>query len=224
MNDMGYYLNLPYTIILRRDEQGDIVARIDELPGCAAHGKNPHEALERLEEAKALWITDCLESGDTVPEPAMEEALPSGKWVQRVPRSLHRKLTLMAKREGASLNQLVTSILSEATGRKAAEFPAAKEGAIEVAFASPPESAEHLWHFFDSAYLGSSLQASGVAWRILQQHKSPRYISIQERSESTLQQSDLLRLLGAKIPNRVTDKFEVENYVFQEARARKAKK
>jgi antitoxin HicB len=116
MKNLQYYLELPYTIIMRRDEEGDYVARIDELPGCAAHGNTPQEAFEALEEAKHLWITDCLESGDPVPEPATEEVLPSGKWVQRVSRTLHQKLIALAKRENVSLNQLVTSLLAEAVG------------------------------------------------------------------------------------------------------------
>jgi antitoxin HicB len=113
-----YYLNLPYTVILRRDEEGDVVARVDELAGCAAHGKTEHEALQNLREAQELWIQDCLEQGQPVPKPAEEEALPSGKWVQRVPRSLHKKLVEVAKRENVSLNQLTTSILSEAVGKR----------------------------------------------------------------------------------------------------------
>jgi len=116
MKDLKYYLGLPYTVIVRRDEEGDFVARVEELPGCAAHGKNPELAFENLEEAKELWISDCLESGDSVPEPTPVDQLPSGKWVQRVPRSLHRRLSQVAKREGVSLNQLVTSITSEAVG------------------------------------------------------------------------------------------------------------
>lgn len=116
MKDLKYYLELPYTVVVRRDEDGDFVARVDELPGCAAHGKDPQEALTSLEEAKQLWISESLEAGQTIPEPAAEEALPSGKWVQRVPRSLHRKLTVMARREGVSLNQLVTTMVSEAVG------------------------------------------------------------------------------------------------------------
>ena len=119
--DVKYYLGLPYTLIVRKDSQGDFVARVDELPGCSAHGKTPPEALEAVEEAKKLWITDCVENGDPVPEPSVDEGLPSGKWLQRVPRSLHRKLVLQAKREGVSLNQLVTSMLAEATGAKRAE-------------------------------------------------------------------------------------------------------
>jgi antitoxin HicB len=119
--DVKYYLGLPYTVIVRQDSQGDFVARVDELPGCSAHGKTQPEALEAVDEAKKLWITDCVENGDPVPEPSVDEGLPSGKWLQRVPRSLHRRLVLQAKREGVSLNQLVTSMLAEATGAKRTE-------------------------------------------------------------------------------------------------------
>ena len=114
IKDLNYYMGLPYTIVLRPDEAGDIVARIEELPGCAADGANPSEAIENVRESQKLWVQDCLEAKDPVPEPALEEELPSGKWLQRVPRSLHQKLTRLAKRENVSLNQLVTSVLSEA--------------------------------------------------------------------------------------------------------------
>lgn len=124
MKNLQYYLELPYTVMMRRDEDGDYVARIDELPGCAAHGESPEQAFEALEEAKHLWITDCLESGDPVPEPSTEEeTLPSGKWVQRVPKTLHKKLVSLAKRDNVSLNQLVTSLLAEAVGTKSGRQP-----------------------------------------------------------------------------------------------------
>ena len=111
--DITHYLGLPYTKTLQADEDGDVVARIVELPGCSTHGADEQEALRNLEEAQRLWIEDCVAAGDAVPEPAMEDPLPSGKWVQRVPRSLHRRLSQMAKEEGVSLNQLVTSMLSQ---------------------------------------------------------------------------------------------------------------
>lgn len=106
------YMDMPYTKILRRDDEGDVVGRIRELPGCTAHGSTDAEALENLREMQALWIQDCIDSGQAVPCPE-PEALLSGKWVQRVPRSLHGRLANLAKREGVSLNQLVTSILSQ---------------------------------------------------------------------------------------------------------------
>lgn len=119
VKSVSHYLKLPYTIILRQDEDGDVVARIDELPGCTTHGKNPSDALDNLREVQELWISERIESGQPVPEPTPEEVLPSGKWVQRVPKSLHKKLSGLAKTEGVSLNQLVTSMLAEAVGMKA---------------------------------------------------------------------------------------------------------
>jgi antitoxin HicB len=116
--DLGYYLSLPYTTILRRDDEGDIIARIAELQGCIAHGKDEAGALRNLADMKQLWVVDCLEAGEEIPEPE-EEPLPSGKWVQRVPRSLHRQLTQMAQAEGVSLNQLVTSMLSQEVSSRA---------------------------------------------------------------------------------------------------------
>jgi hypothetical protein len=67
---------------------------------------------------KDAWLEDALAAGAGIPEPVSTEKLPSGKWLQRVPRSLHKGLTEMAEKEGVSLNQLVTSILAEAVGRR----------------------------------------------------------------------------------------------------------
>jgi antitoxin HicB len=128
MSELQKYLEQPYTVLLRRDKDGDYVAKISELPGCSAHGKTSGEALENLEEAKALWIEDCLETGDSVPLPADEEALPSGKWLQRVPRKLHRRLQTLAKNEGVSLNQFVTALLAEAVGERATAQMATQVG------------------------------------------------------------------------------------------------
>lgn len=116
MKRANHYMNLPYTVVLRQDADSDVVAKIVELPGLSTYRKSPREALENLEEVKRAWFEDAISCGDVIPEPEAEEPLPSGKWVQRVPRSLHRKLVEMARREKVSLNQLVTSILAEAAG------------------------------------------------------------------------------------------------------------
>src|SRR5260370_9365587 len=116
MSELERYLELPYTVLLRRDGDGDFVAKIEELPGCSSHGKTREEALGNLDEAKSLWIQDCLENGDPVPLPAEDEPLPSGKWLQRVPRKLHRKLQELSKKEGVSFNQCVTALFAEAVG------------------------------------------------------------------------------------------------------------
>ena len=42
----------------------------------------------------------------------------SGKFMTRVPRSLHAWLVTRAKQEGVSMNTLVTTYLAEALGRR----------------------------------------------------------------------------------------------------------
>lgn len=45
------------------------VAEIVELPGCAADGSTPEEALVALREVKAAWIAAAVSMGHQVPEP-----------------------------------------------------------------------------------------------------------------------------------------------------------
>src|SRR5579864_1549978 len=109
-----HYMGLGYTVVMRLDEEGDVVAEIQELEGCIAHGKDAGEAWDNVRYVQKAWIEERIESGELVPEPEAEEDLPSGKWVQRVPRTLHKRLTDTARKESVSLNQLVTSMLASA--------------------------------------------------------------------------------------------------------------
>lgn len=67
--NLEYYMNLPYTIRLKPQTDGDWLAEIEELPGCISVGDTKEEALEVLEGAKELWLTVSLENGDLIPEP-----------------------------------------------------------------------------------------------------------------------------------------------------------
>ena len=112
--DSSYYTSLDYPVELSRwDEEGGgyWVAEIPDLPGCAADGETQGEALGALGEAKRLWIESRLENGHPVPEPANTQGY-SGRLLVRMPKSLHRKLASQSKREGASLNMYVVSLLS----------------------------------------------------------------------------------------------------------------
>jgi len=92
-------------------EGGGYLASAVELPGCAATGETEAEALEELRDAIRSWIRTAHEFGDDVPPPASKHPY-SGKFVVRVPASLHRSLALRASVEGVSLNQLVSTLLS----------------------------------------------------------------------------------------------------------------
>lgn len=56
-------------IIYWSPEDSVFVAEVPELPGCAAHGDTPQNALKNVEEAIQLWIDTAREFGDPVPQP-----------------------------------------------------------------------------------------------------------------------------------------------------------
>ena len=113
------YLALPYTLTLRRDDEGDFIAIIDELPGCVAHGKTRQVAVRRIESMQREWIVETLERGGEIPLPAAPEDQRSGRWVQRTSPDQHQRLAAAARRSGVSLNTLVCTILAEFLGGQA---------------------------------------------------------------------------------------------------------
>ena len=68
-NNIEYYLNLPYSIILRQSEDGVFEASVVELDGCLSHGATKEEAIQMIEDAKRCWIEANMEVGDYIPEP-----------------------------------------------------------------------------------------------------------------------------------------------------------
>jgi antitoxin HicB len=112
---LEYYLNLPYTIELIHEPEEGWFVRVKELPGCMSQGETAEEALTMIREAMALWLKAAMEDKLPIPEPRSEEAF-SGKFVVRVPRSLHRDLVARAEEEGVSLNQYINMTLAMAVG------------------------------------------------------------------------------------------------------------
>jgi len=108
------YLNLPYNIIIKHisDGSGDYYfASVLEFEGCMSDGETPEEAYTNIRDAMAGWIETKLESGFSVPVPMNAEKY-SGKYVVRLPKTLHARLAIEAEREGVSLNQYTLYKLS----------------------------------------------------------------------------------------------------------------
>lgn len=106
----------PFTIReLKPDDGGGFLIEFPDLPGCMSDGETVEEAMANGVDAVQCWISAAKEKGREIPE-AGDTENQSGKWVQRVPRSLHARLTRRAKREHVSLNTLVVSILAESVG------------------------------------------------------------------------------------------------------------
>ena len=108
------YLGLPYHIIIRLivDESGSYYfATVQEFDGCMSHGDTYAEAFENIQEAMEGWIETKLENGLSVPKP-IDESHYSGKFVLRIPKTLHARLAMEAEKEGVSLNQYALYRLS----------------------------------------------------------------------------------------------------------------
>lgn len=110
------YLRRPYLRVVTPDEEtGTFTAEILEFPGCIAQGNSVKEVYSRIENAAMSWIDAALDSGHEIPEPVSTNEF-GGKVLLRLPRSVHRQITLTAERENTSLNQFILSAISEKLG------------------------------------------------------------------------------------------------------------
>ena len=111
VGDYGY----PFMVRpLAAEEGGGYLIEFPDLPGCISDGESVEEAVSNGMEAKREWIAAARELGREMPDAGGQL---SGKWVQRVPRSLHTRLVERAEREGVSLNTLVITLIAEGLGK-----------------------------------------------------------------------------------------------------------
>lgn len=122
---LEFYLELKYSTTITPDATGGYVAEIEDLPGCFTQGETIEETYANIEEARRLWLESAYEDDLDIPLPRDLEHY-SGKFFIRTPKSLHRELAQIAKREGVSLNQFLVSTLSRAVGAK--ESRTSREG------------------------------------------------------------------------------------------------
>jgi len=115
---LSQYLKLNYPIeILKIPDRlgGGYTACIPQLGRNAfiGDGETREEALEDLGKTKKDIFADYLKKGIPIPEPIIEEDMPSGRLVLRMPINLHAKLAEAAKSNKVSLNHYIVSLLSE---------------------------------------------------------------------------------------------------------------
>jgi antitoxin HicB len=108
---LEYYLGLPYPVTIHLDSEGGFVAEIEELSGCMTQAENVEDSLRAIEDARTLWIKAAYSEGREIPLPRDLEEY-TGKFLVRIPKSLHKALVRVAKHEGISLNQYVSTLLA----------------------------------------------------------------------------------------------------------------
>jgi antitoxin HicB len=106
----------PYVIRhLSKEDGGGYAIEFPDLLGCMSDGETIEEAIKNGHEAVQAWVETAEEHNRPIPKPGELENQ-SGKWVQRVPKSIHFRLVSRAREEGVSLNTLVIALLAESLG------------------------------------------------------------------------------------------------------------
>ena len=108
---------------LSAEEGGGYLITFPDLPGCMSDGETETEAVENGRDAFIAVVSALADMGRDIPAPSFspdDATVPgaSGKFVARVPKSIHAKLTTRAKVEGVSLNTLVLTLIAEGLGRR----------------------------------------------------------------------------------------------------------
>ncbi len=110
--NVDYYMNLPYTIVVKKEKSNDggacYVARVLELPHCLGDGETPQEAIGCLNVHMRMVIQACLRDNLPIPEPQTEY---SGNINIRVDPELHALLAQEASAYDMSLNKYTALIL-----------------------------------------------------------------------------------------------------------------
>lgn len=101
---------------------GGFLFTMPDIPGVVGDGATEAAAIKDGREAFLATVSALMDMGREVPAPTLtaQDFTPlsaSGKFVARVPRSMHIQLAARAKTEGVSLNTLVITLIAEGMGR-----------------------------------------------------------------------------------------------------------
>jgi predicted RNase H-like HicB family nuclease len=113
MKTIDYYMSLPYHMEVIPDmEEGGYTAKFPDLPGCLTCAETLEDLEKNAEDAKRVWFTAALEDGIEIAD-SLDLSEFSGQFKLRIPKSLHRSLSVNAKKEGISMNQYCIYLLSK---------------------------------------------------------------------------------------------------------------
>jgi len=104
-----------YNIITRRvsvDDQVLFEARVQEFPDITEYAETPVEAYELAIDTIETLAEVFAERAKALPEPRVPADEFSGRVTLRLPKDLHRALTMEAERQDISLNQYLVSALA----------------------------------------------------------------------------------------------------------------
>lgn len=101
---------------LSEEEGGGFLISYPDFAECISDGATVEEALENGRQALKETIAALKAKKLAVPQPN-SGGVASGKFVARVPKTVHAQLATRAKAEGVSLNALVLTFIAQGLGR-----------------------------------------------------------------------------------------------------------
>jgi antitoxin HicB len=102
---------------LTQEEGGGFLISYPDFAECISDGDTVEDAL--VNGRDALKATIAALKAKKLPVPAPNSGgIASGKFVARVPKTVHAQLATRARAEGVSLNALVLAFIAQGLGRK----------------------------------------------------------------------------------------------------------
>lgn len=115
---MGKITDYPFEIRpLAPEEGGGYLISYPDFSECISDGETVEQALKNGKEALQATLAALKAKELAIPAPN-SGGVASGKFVARVPKTVHAQLTIRAKAEGVSLNTLVLTFIAQGLGRK----------------------------------------------------------------------------------------------------------
>ena len=115
---MAKRVDYPFEIRpLSAEEGGGFLVSYPDFSDCLSDGETVEQALINGQDALKATIAALKSKELSIPAPN-SGGVASGKFVARVPKTVHARLAIRAKAEGVSLNALVLSFIAEGLGRK----------------------------------------------------------------------------------------------------------
>ena len=113
---MKQLIDYPFEIKpLSTDDGGGFLISYPDFAECISDGETVAEAIDNGADALRVTIAALKTSKLPVPQPG-SGGVASGKFVARVPKTVHAQLTMRAKSEGVSLNALVLTFIAQGLG------------------------------------------------------------------------------------------------------------
>ncbi|MBE0590976.1 MAG: type II toxin-antitoxin system HicB family antitoxin [Gemmatimonadales bacterium] len=100
---------------LSGEEGGGYLVSFPDFAECVSDGETIEEAIENGRDALKATIAALKANKLPIPTPN-SGGVASGRFVARVPKTVHAQLAIRAKAEGVSLNALVLTFIAQGLG------------------------------------------------------------------------------------------------------------